>query len=615
MSTHSFIVNINGALDMTHYGMYFYKGMSHGEITIFEIDTLCDQEIQSIPEKLLKYLNRNSFTAGNYRIVFCVARNCSGDETPLCDLYFKSWLARFFNDAMLTRTELLFFNRYDGLGSQEENNLRDRFCRVNKELEDNGYVPQAEDAALYGLFPSAADFSRTDIAESDVSQYAVDSGILQQFTQCCQKSGGDGTEAKRLYELVYKESKTKLQKINTVQVDIDTNDTESAIVGQMKICRFILRGEDDAQRDKPLQVRFEDFCKNQFKEGDEAAALLAYRNDLKDQKLILDRESEAPSLPLELKYQEMDLFPDVGSYEEIGGESDAREMVSQLSGNMNSGDWEEKYFEVVKKLEDCEKRLEKFGEKISDEFHSAEMKKEVIKEYRTVYEAQENVRETYKAASKQFYDLKEQERDEYSSILDTSNKFQKLRISILRIRLCKNSDRWKYFIPVLIAAMMAVIIPYLMTQNYIFSAVMHGKMIPIICALVYLLSFLLAKLIVFFSLSFILRREMRKLYRLIEKYLEGVKLRQKQFISTVNAMIMIHNAKAEREALSKELNRQEAERERLLYYKEKRNDLEHMLQYFDDFIEHVGKTGKAPTREAPDINKYVSAVKNEVFWI
>lgn len=614
---HTFIINTDNALDTASYAMYFYEEIHNGRISFFEEPTVTNEMISEVAEKIQKNLNRNTFGIQDYRIVFIIARNCSEHQNHyLCDLYVFEQLRNHFNSTQLNKIKVCFINRYEETVGFSIERLKSKFERINEEMLLNGYLEFEEDARTTGIIPC-----KSSLIGKEVVEFSDNAGAhgIRKIIETCR---GENVEEDIFdaYTAKFRILKEAIDKIDYFNVDINTLTPESQVEEQLYLCRFILEICKNAQLDGNLSERYEKFKKNN-KEllAEEACTLSDYSERVKLERkrlsaVLADREQK-----ISTEYEYREPLPSIDSAEEIGGDDDIRAIIQELNRDVSNPDWETEYSKLLDKLNAYETKLFDYGKSLSRVIHKElSTRKETTEEFGDLNYARESIEKQLEEAMDKYYELKKPAQDNLSTMLDITNQYHVIVAALRRRRAFKESSIWSRYLRVLFAGLMAVLVPYSLSQTYIYSALIRGSMIPLFSFLVFFISFLFAKGIVAIAMNFRFRKEMQKFERLIKKYMSDLKLRQTHFHETVNSMIQVNNVISMREALESEARRQNRERNLLNYHKLKLEEREKAMKHFTSFIRNAGSVMNKTTIDSTSSVEIVpekDVPNNEFYWI
>lgn len=623
--THTFIVNTDNALDTAYYGMYFYQGIHDESISFYEEPAVSEEMFRAVAEKVHKQMSRNSFGINDYRIVFLISRNCAEHtENYLCNLYVSELLSRQFTTSQLNKIDICFINKYEESPNFSIEKLRSKFNRINTQMNLQGYLDSEEDALSTGVFPSRNMLINKDL--SSIPENVNASGIRAVLEECINESapeeGEQSTDMIKAYSDRFRSVKDRVERIRVFNVTLNSLSPESQVQEQLYLCRFLL-DKDKSARDGDLGKLYDQFRKDAEKSGmlaEEAARLAAYADRVTAEKARLSGKLLERNQKIATEYNYKEPLPDIDRTDEIGGSRDVLAIIHELNRESRSPEWEQEYMQLLDKLGSYEKKLADYGKDLSEEIHRNIVPvSEPTQQFADLDSANEVIGKQLEAAMENYYELRKPAQDQLSTMLDITNQFHKIMAAMKRRRAYRESSRWTRFISVLFAGILAVLIPYSLSQTYIYSAILKGNLVPVFSLLIFVVSFLLSKGIVAAAMNFRFRKEMLKFEMLIKKYMDDIKIRQKHYHDTVNAMIQINNVMALRDAVSREVIRQDRERNLLNYHKHKLEEREKAMKYFGSFIRNKSGTAGKPALSGSDtpleIDPEKSVLNNQFYWI
>lgn len=124
------LINVHSCINMTYLKMLFYEPIYESQMLAYEVNAI--EEIDSLKESLRKDLDRISFGDKNCRLMLCVARKAGKQNVPeYTDLYYMihAWGFAAQFDGLFSKTEVFVIDM---------NRNRTEIC--DKEINENGRV-------------------------------------------------------------------------------------------------------------------------------------------------------------------------------------------------------------------------------------------------------------------------------------------------------------------------------------------------------------------------------------------------------------------------------------------------------------------------------------------
>ena len=166
--------------------------------------------------------------------------------------------------------------------------------------------------------------------------------------------------------------------------------------------------------------------------------------------------------------------------------------------------------------------------------------------------------------------------------------------------------------------MMAVCIPYSISQMYIFSGLFKGNYFPVVCLMIFAVSFFSAKLILTAIAKYSLSKAYDDLRDEVENYVQNLESRKQDFTNCVNGMIELENIERARLALDLEKRSRQEFREQKEFHKKEISDHLNATNYFKELMilesnYALGVRSEYTYGRPLELGKSVKA--NEIYWM
>lgn len=634
MSKYSFVVNVDKAIDIEHFKMFFLEEISNKRISLYHIDDLADLKDRAV--HIAKHINRNAFEADENELVVCVSRKWTRNMPfNWWTLFIKKYISSCFSEKMMShfsQINILILDHLYEINDEEKEVVKN----IDVALLDIGVTDRVNQSItcpltldnINNIYNEYSNKSNEDFQEykKSIEKEFGESGyhdyIFKYIDLYNKVKNTEADSYESSFIDVYKEQYTsdlvnKLGSIHSFVMEIESADSATKILSQLKFVKFVLTVVKEKKANDRLEDIYQRLCK-EFNPSKEAARLKAYISRITEVNKKYDKKNDQSELIL--SFDTIPTLRKIQPNEFIGSDDDLDDILQTVMSFKNKEDWEIEFEELLKKVSGFEESLEAYGKEKNEEFHRSKSDKIVHSEprYKTVKDAEKEINKEYEEAAEDAYKPRFTDNNTYSATLDITNQFNKVGSNLRRLNEIKKQSNKKLFIRTFLVALIAMIVPYTLMQTYIISGLLSGNIAPIICIGAFMLTFLLARPIAVMHLNHSLKMETEKLKSLVQRYFDEIRERQILFHDEVNSMIKMWNCEQKIAAYNKGINEKQSIHTSIDYHKRELKKYENMLKYFTSFISNMDDIDEYASAVLPgetDIDESKDSIDNAVYWI
>ncbi|MBQ3291243.1 MAG: hypothetical protein IJH43_02550 [Mogibacterium sp.] len=638
MANYSFIINVGNAIDKSHFRMYFHESISTKRLSFYDIEDF--SELKDKVTVIGKHIDRNVFEADSNYLYICTSRKWA-DQTDLLwwTLFQKSYVYSSIPEEIQKKIKKVYLIIVD----YDENiimQIDGRRDTVDTKLLETGYLedgvvskswdaiahPVVTEEQLRGIGNlydgSGFDEELEDVFDENVCgsaycQFIMNS--LDHFKELSDKKEADGTAVYSFTKIVKTDFKEKfvkkINRIDTLIIKVDPADQAAKRLSQMKLVTFLVNSVDKSdisEIDRDFR-RYE----QEFDPVAEALKLKRFDERIDNQIKKLEKKTDEPLV--EFTYREIRPISELTSEKLIGNDEAINNTLSKVMGFRNKENWDKDFEELLNDISSYEEKLKDYGKEVNKEFHKN--KNEAISERTVSYEndnvALAEIEKEIEAANDHAYRERDKGDNTFATIVDITNQFNKVGRCLKKLNTAKTSGSKVSFAGILLFIFIMIIVPYSISQTYIYAGLLEGNFMPLICIGVLLLAVLLAKPVASIALDTSFRREARKLQDQVRRYFDGIQDRQRLFHDGVNSMIAIWNAQQKYDACQEAIAVKLEDHQRLDYHKNALNNFDRVMKYFDSFIANYydEECGYILQTDRTELKKDKDVTDNRIYWI
>ena len=610
---HSFFINIGNAVDMSFFKMFFYEKETKGRLSILEVD--CIENLSDEILNLRKMIQRESIDLAGSEIILCVPKDWAHIGFEQCsDLYVRlcvySALKEFIRKK-ISSVQIFSLKRVT-------DNTETAFERENIFLWEHGYTRNIQ----VKTFPEKVRLESNQLEQCEMGSLLYDeifaSNMETQFLKW-QENKTDGSLIE-FYEESFGRFKADCLEnpaIETYELEVDVQNRKAYTRMMLKLVSYLTR-EHSQEDHRPLDRRFQEFC-NSFEEKALAQKIARYQKKLQEGKRTLDQMQQ--SSEVHLKAVRRDVVTAIGDETSKKWQFDIDTFIEDVLNLPEEPEWDEEYILVLKKLDYFDSKLQSYGEAVKKEFHqpiSPMIEKQAAYDYANLEQAEYDLDIKSEEAAENMRNIGIHNNESYRAKLEIVNKICAMKIKIKKMKENYQHISMKEFLKVWGACMMAVCIPYSISQMYIFSGLFKGNYFPVVCLMIFAVSFFSAKLILTAIAKYSLSKAYDDLRDEVENYVQNLESRKQDFTKCVNGMIELENIERARLALDlKKRSRQEF-REQKEFHKQEISDHLNATNYFKELMTlesnyALGVRSEYTYGRPLELGKSVKA--NEIYWM
>lgn len=636
MGKYSFIINVGNAIDRSHFRMYFLESISKKKLSMYDIDDL--SELRSKIEYASKHIDRNMFEADKNDLIVCVSRTWDSPDSLLWwTLFLKSYVNSAVDPVIRRKINHIYLFIVDNADNKAniEKKIRDGY---DDELLKRGYLssvsykdilPIITEDGLTGLckeYISADEANRSesfnkfisDIPSENYREHLIKSLEIYKKHIANKEDESDDFSFLRIFDEGYKAFYDRLNNsIDACIVNVSESDLASKRISHLQLVTFLVKLVNSDTENKGAKELFSKYC-NSFDANAEAYRLDAYMTKMRECSKSFGRKKEKQGSIYTCDHIQK-LAP-IRENELIGSDGDIDRSFEVFTNIKDADDWDKKFERLLEEIASYETRLNDYGKSLSRLFQTK--KAEQNKDTREFSldkeeEAKEKAENELKAASDKAYQQKNKGNNTYVAKVEITNQFTVVGNCIKRIQNTKKTAPRSDVMLLTAFSIATILIPYCVMQSYIFSGIIKGNFIPLVCGLLLILIVILAKPVAAFLMERSLNQELQKLKKMVQRYFEDIQERQKLFHDNIDSMIDIWNAEQRFSACESAIEGRASERMRKEYHHNVMKNNLNMLSYFSSFIENYypddGGYSIRSYKKTPDLEK--GATNNEVYWI
>ena len=610
---HSFFINIGNAVDMSFFKMFFYEKETKGRLSILEVD--CIENLSDEILNLRKMIQRESIDLAGSEIILCVPKDWAHIGFEECsDLYVRlcvySALKEFIRKKILS-VQIISLKRVT-------DNPETAFERENSFLWEHGYTRNIQ----VKTFPEKVRLESNQLEQCEMGSLLYDeifaSNMETQFLKW-QENKTDGSLIE-FYEESFKRFKADCLEnpaIETYELEVDVQNRKTYTKRMLKFVSYLTR-EHSQEDHRPLDRRFQEFC-NSFEEKSLAQKILRYQKKLQESKRTLDQMQQSSEVHLEAVRR--DVVTTIGDETSKKWQFDIDTFIEDVLNLPEEQEWDEEYILILKKLDYFDSKLQSYGEAVKKEFHqpiSPMIEKQTAYDYANLEQAEHDLDMKSEEAAENMHNVGIHNNESYRAKLEIVNKICAMKIKIKKMKENYQHISMKEFLKVWGACMMAVCVPYSISQMYIFSGLFKGNYFPVVCLMIFAVSFFSAKLILTAIVKYSLSKAYDDLRDEVENYVQNLESRKQDFTNCVNGMIELENIERARLALDLEKRSRQEFREQKEFHKKEISDHLNATNYFKELMTlesnyALGVRSEYTYGRPLDLGKSVKA--NEIYWM
>lgn len=629
MSKYTYIVNVDNAVDVSHFRMYFHEGVSRKKLSLYGIDDL--RELPGKIDHIVRHIDRNVFRSDENELVICVARSW-GSRTDI-NWWTLMTQARVYTACSrvirrkVSHVRLIIVDSDNG-ALPEEKVFREE---ADRSLLRDGCFRDADPAhaciteawlrEMGAAYLEADATGRQQILDS-VETFIPGNPLISDFIKDTLISFADNADVHSLTdvyaEYFHRDILDKLRNIDTVVVPVTGSDNAERRMAQMKLVTFLMDISGRKLRDRAVIAdEFESFS---FDPAIEAARLKRYSDKISAEYNRLKKTREKTRPEVKVSFSSMQNIAPLTEDRLIGNQSDTDSILAKISDFRNHDEWEEEFLDLIDEIASYEDRLQVYGKAVNEEFHDKKQADMLVPEvvtYENEKEAMKSAQEGFKLANENAYRERGKGDSAYSALVDITNQLQVVGNVLKKLNRAKKSRNNSSFRRLMLFAAAVIVIPYSISQTYIYRGLINGNILPLICITVLLLAVLFAKPLSELSLDRAFKREVRRLSELVKQFFEGIQERQKLFHDNVECMAAIWNAERKLDACTEVVNSRAEQNRRVDFHRDTLEEYLGIMSYFTSFIDNYYSEDINARIDDPvvQIDPKKDVTDNGTYWI
>ena len=629
MSKYTYIVNIDNAIDVSHFRMYFHESVSRKKLSLYSIESLRD--LPDKVEHIIRHMDRNVFQSDENELIICTAR-VWGRETDI-NWWTLMLQARIFTACSavahrkISKIRLIIVDNDNG-ELPEEKVFRQEADRA---LLRQGCIRDADPShrcitepwlkETGAAYLAADEQGRQQILDS-VETLIPDNPLMSDFIKDTLRSFAGNADVHTLAEIYaeYFERNVldKVRNIDTCIMPVSGSDNAEKRIAQLRLVTFLIdiTGRKLGER-AAIAAEFDAF---EFDPAIEAARLKRYTDKVIAEYLRLKKIREKTRPEVKVSFSSMHKLSQLTEDRLIGNKKDAESIVEKISDFRNMPDWEDDYMSLINEIAAYESKLDDYGRELNEEFHYKKQPEMLVHEtvtYENEKEALKIAEEEARLANENSYKERGKGDAAYAALLDISAQLHNVGNYLRKLNKARNNKKNSSFLRLMLFAASVIIIPYCVSQTYIFRGMANGNILPLICVTVLLLAVAFAKPFAEAALNRAFRREVRKLSELVQRYFESIQTRQQLFHDNVDCMADIWNAERKLEACREVVNARADQNRRVDLHRDALEEYAGMMGYFSSFIDNYYNEENSTKIDDPvsQIDPKKDITDNGIYWI
>lgn len=629
MSKYTYIVNIDNAVDVSHFRMYFHEGASRKKLSLYSIDSI--SQLEGKVDHIERHVDRNVFRSDENELVICAARRW-GRETDI-NWWTLMLQARVYHACRsvvrrkVSRIRLIIVDNDNGI-LPEDKAYREEADRT---LLRKGYVTDTDPAhhciSREWLIGKEAEYQAADSAEKKLVLAGIDAfmpgnRLMADFIKDT-VSNFEGKAGAHSFEEVYasyfeRKVLEKLRNIDTCVITVNGSDNAEKRMTQLKLVNFLV-GMTERKSGKSATVA-EEYAAFNVDLAVEAVRLKRYSDKISAEAARLKKTRERTRPEVKVSYSSMERIKPLEEEDMIGGKKDIETILDKISAIRDSVSWEDDYLTVVDEMASYEDRLKEYGRAVNEEFHIKKQNENLVPELVTFENEQEALKEAeeeFRTANENAYSERGKADRTYAALVDITNQLQVVGNCLNKLSKARTGNDKSAFIRILLFAAALIILPYSVMQMYIYRGIANGNMMPLVCMALLFIAVAATRPFAGAAVSRSLSKETRKLSELVKRYFEGLQQRQRLFRDNVDCMAGIWNAERKLEACREVVRSRTENNLRIDYHRSALDEYSGIMGYFSSFIDnyYTDEISKSIEDSAAQIDPKKDIADNAVYWI
>ena len=485
---HSFFINIGNAVDMSFFKMFFYEKETKGRLSVLEVD--CIENLSNEISNLWKMIQRESIDLAESEIILCVPKDWSHIGFEMCsDLYVRLCAYSALKEFIRKKISIQIFSL-----ERVVENSETAFESENSFLWEHGYTRNMQ----VEMFPEKAMLESNQLEQCKIGsllqEEIFESKIDTRFFKW-KENKTDGSLIE-FYEESFQRFKANYlvnPVMETYELEVDVQNRKAYTRMMLKLVSYLTR--DQVQGDtRPMDRRFQEFC-NSFEEKVLAQKILRYQKKLQESKRTLNQMQQSSEVHLEAVRREV--VTAAGDENLKKWQFDIDTFIEDVLNLPEESEWDEEYILILKKLDYFDSKLQSYGEVVQKEFHqpiSPMIEKRTSYDYANLEQAEYDLDTKCEDAAENMRNIGIQNHESYRVKLEIVNKICAMKIKIKKMKENYQHISMKEFWKVWGICMLAVFIPYSISQMYIFPGLFKGNYFPVVCLLIFAVSFFFCKI-------------------------------------------------------------------------------------------------------------------------
>ena len=629
MAKYTYIVNVDNAVDVSHFRMYFHESVSRKRLSLYGVDSL--RELAGKVDHITRHIDRNVFHSDENELIICVARTW-GSTTDI-NWWTLMIRARVYSACKavirrkVSKVRLIIVDNDNG-SLPEEKAFREE---ADSAMLKKGYIRYADPAhaciceswltEISGEYPGADEDGRRRILDG-IKALIPDNDLVSDFIGETLKAYA-GMSENHSFPEVYSEYferniLDKIRDVDTCVIPVNGNDNAERRMVQLRLVTFLVDIAGRKLRENAtVSAEFENY---EFDPVIEAVRLKRYSDKINNEFLRLKRAREKARPEVKVSFSNMRPIDPLEEEDLIGNSEDAESILEKISGFKNHDNWEDEFLEIVDEISSYEDKLKEYGKAVNEEFHTKKKPEMLVLEsvkYEDEKEALKSAEEEFRLANENSYKERGKGDNTYAALVEITNQLQVVGNCLRKLNSARKNKESKNFLRILLFAAAVIIIPYSIMQTYIFKGLLKGNILPVICVAILLLAVIVSKPFADAALNRSFKREVRRLSELVRRYFEGIQQRQKLFHDNVECMAAIWNAEQKLNACREVVSSRNEQNMRMDYHRNALEEYAGIMGYFTSFIDNYysDTTDKRIDDPVAQIDPKRDIADNGVYWI
>ncbi len=629
MAKYTYIVNVDNAVDVSHFRMYFHESVSRKRLSLYSIDSL--QELAGKVDHITRHIDRNAFHSDENELIICAARTWgsitdinwwtlmirarvySACRTVIRRKVRKVRLIIVDNDNGALPEEMAFREEADSMM------LRNGYIRYAD--PDHACISEAWLKEISDEYPGADEDGKRGILDG-IRASIPDNDLVSNFI-CETLDAFAGMSESHSFPEVYSEYfernvLDKVREIDTCVIPVSGSDIAERRMVQLRLVTFLV--DLTGRKLKENTTVSAEYEKYDFDPVIEAVRLKRYSEKINNEYLRLKKAREKARPEIKISFDSMRAIDPLAEEDLIGSSEDAGRILEKISGFRNRDNWEDEFLELIDEISRYEDKLQEYGKTVNEEFHAKKKADALVREtvkYEDEKEALKNAEEEFRAANEDSYKERGKGDNTYAALVEITNQLQVVGNCLRKLNSARKNMKSSNFRRILLFAAAVIIIPYSIMQTYIFKGLLKGNYLPVICVAILLLAVLISRPFADAVLNRAFGREVRRLSELVRRYFEGIQQRQKLFHDNVGCMVTIWNAEQKLNACKEEVRTRNEQNMRMDYHRNALEEYAGIMGYFNSFIENYYSDTAVKRIDDPvsQVDPKSDITDNGVYWI